>query len=148
MSRATTPNSIDYNLSIAHSTNTKASTSGVSDAFGLLMQNSSSSTVFVPHDRCSRPIPKYNDFYNPHEPEPLNKPPGYSLYANRQPLFDDRSVHTPSLPKHHTVAPVGKKAKTSWLWLLGYTLIDNSKQSKPTMWAYKLCMLYPLISSS
>ena len=120
MSCATTPNSIDGNLSIAHSTNTKASTSGVSDAFGLLMQNSSSSTVFVPHDRCSRPIPKYNDFYNPHEPEPLNKPPGYSPYANGQPLFDDRSVYTPSLPKHHTVAPAGKKAKTSWLWLLGY----------------------------
>jgi hypothetical protein len=98
-------------------------------------------------DTCERPMPLYNDKYNPFEPARDDLPSDYSPYVNGEPLFNDKAVIVTNLPKGMILSPATKKLNRSWLWLLGYTLIYSAANKKGTFWACKLCMLFVLYVS-
>lgn len=142
MSRPTTPITLDGNASEASSALTAtrlapifARTAGGSNA------EASSAPVALRslRDLCQRPIPQYNEFYSPFEPLRLDLPSDYSPFVNGQPLFDDREVYLPKLPKGKTLAPATKKPKRSWVWALGYALVELSHPKKHQYWACKRC---------
>jgi hypothetical protein len=139
MSRLTSPIDVDDTASQA-SKAPSASTSTLTNPFGRMMASSTSQPT-PKRDRCSRLTPTYNEFYDPEQPPPADLPKDYSPYANGQPLWDDRPVLIANLPKYHILEGATKRARTAWVWKLGYALIDNSKPSKPSYWACKLCML-------
>jgi hypothetical protein len=114
------------------------------NAFTTLMGRGPNSVIQpIQHlrDRCNRPTPSYNFNYNPNESQRDDLPGGYSPYIRGEPLFDDRAIVLAQLPKHHTVAGASKRGRTAWVWSVGYALINNSKHSKPLMWACKHCKL-------
>ncbi len=90
-------------------------------------------------DRCTRPVPVYNNNYNPYKTPREDLPPGYSPYVFKEPLFDDRPAITANFPKHSTLAPPSVKARTAWVWPLGYAVYDNKKAKAVLMWHCKLC---------
>jgi hypothetical protein len=92
------------------------------------------------YDRCKRPKPIYNNKYNPYALILSDIDKTYSPYVYGEPLYNDRAIIVANLPWQHTLAGAAKRQRTSWVWNLGYALIDNSKLKKPLMWAYKLCM--------
>lgn len=96
----------------------------------------------VKKDTCSRPTPTYNENYNPFEPLALIPAADYSPYANGEPLFDDRLPILSRFPTKHTLAGASKRGKQSWVWHIGYALLDHTKPKTPTIWACKLCRVF------
>lgn len=118
-----------------------ASEPALPNAFGRLMQGSANTVKSTQQrDRCKRPTPTYNYNYDPTKTPPEDLPASYSPYDFGEPLFDDRTVITTRLPTAHIVAGASSRARTSWVWKLGYALKDTSKHPQPTIWACKLCM--------
>ncbi|KAG4428491.1 hypothetical protein IFR05_016027 [Cadophora sp. M221] len=93
----------------------------------------------VLRDLCKRPPRVYNEYYNPNQPEREDLPSDYFPYVHGQPLFDDRAVDLKKLPRGKSIAPVNKKPRRSWVWELGYTLIDLAHPKKHQYWACKGC---------
>ena len=89
--------------------------------------------------KYTRSILQYNENYNPFKPANPDIPKNYSPYDYGEPLFDDREALVARLPVQHTLAAPPKKPRTAWVWKTGYALTDNRKNSKPTIWACKLC---------
>jgi hypothetical protein len=136
-SRATTP---------AESSNSRSGTSlapsanTVTSVFGRMMNAAPPQTGFSARDRCFRLTPIYNNNYDPNRAPPTDQHIGYSPYVYGEPLYDDRAVVVARLPARWTIAPPTKRPRTSWVWKLGYALLNNTKASSPTlMWACKLC---------
>ena len=96
-------------------------------------------------DRCRRPEPQYNAFYNPHDPQNESLNEDYSPYDFGEPLFDDRNPFPRRFPKGMVLAGASKKPRTLWVWKLGYTLQNTRKAHKPIYWCCKLCM-YSLLN--
>lgn len=136
-SRASTPLEIDASTFQA-SANSSRST--LPSAFGRMMQPGRPAAAVIVHDQCKRPEPIYNDKYNPYTLTLGDIDEAYSPYVYGEPLYDDRAVIVANLPYQHTLAGAAKRQRTSWVWNLGYALIDNSKPRKPLIWACKLCM--------
>jgi hypothetical protein len=89
-------------------------------------------------DRCNRPVPTYNQNYNPYEPPPEDRRPNYSLYTPGEPLHNNRAVIIVRLPRKYVITGATKRKRTVWVWQLGYALTNTSKRDKPTVWVYKL----------
>jgi hypothetical protein len=118
-----------------------ASGSTLPNAFGRMMQGGRVVQQATRRDTCKRPTPTYNHNYDPFKKPSDTLPHGYSPYVFGEPLFDDRAVIIKRLPKHHIIAGPSKRPRTSWVWHLGYALINDSKKDKPTIWACKHCTL-------
>ncbi len=103
------------------------------DAFNRLIQPQGPAQNVVLRDKCKRPTPEYNSNYDPYKAPRDDLPDSYSPYVFGEPLHDDRAAVVTRFPKHYTLAPVSKKPRTAWVWKLGYALINNSKDSKPTI---------------
>jgi hypothetical protein len=116
--------------------------SSLPNAFGRLMDKGKGRDRGDPvlRDTCLRPAPEYNTNYNLYAIPSKDLPNGYSPYAFKEPLFDDRPVSINQLPKNCAIALPAKKGRRSWVWLLGYAITNLSRPSKPIlMWHYKLC---------
>jgi hypothetical protein len=135
--RAFTPLELDASTSQAPA---DRFTSTLPSTFGRMIQPSRLAATFIVHDRCKRPEPIYNYKYNHYTLILGDIDAIYSLYVYRKTLYDDRAAIVANLPQQHTLAGAAKRQRTFWVWNLGYALIDNSKISKPLMWACKLCM--------
>lgn len=96
-------------------------------------------------DRCRRPEPQYNTYYNPHEPHNESLKEDYSPYDFGEPLFDDRKPYPSRFPGGMVLAGASKKPRTLWVWKLGYALQNTRKAHKPIYWCCKLCM-YTLLN--
>ncbi|KAG4427808.1 hypothetical protein IFR05_016709 [Cadophora sp. M221] len=132
MSRFTSPIDVD---DVASEASGALSASSLPTVFGLMMAGQAASpAILITRDICQRPVPTYNDSYNPNQPEPTLRPFNYSPYANGQPLFDDRPVIVANLPQGKVLAPASKRTRTAWVWRIGYALIDNSHHKKPLFW--------------
>lgn len=144
MSRHTSPATVDGAASKASGAPPADSTASI---FGRMMSGTSvlatseSAGLTVLRDRCKRPPRLYNDFYDPFHPERDDLPSDYSPYANGQPLFDDRAIDLSKIPRGKSLAPANKKPRRSWVWELGYTLIDLTHPKRPQFWACKGCKL-------
>jgi hypothetical protein len=137
MDAASTPTSrASRNLSIGPS----ESLSNLPNAFSQIMGSMPREQRKDIRDRCNRPVPTYNQNYNPYEPPPEDRRPDYSPYTPGEPLYDDCTVIIIRLPKKHVITGATKRKRTVWVWQLGYTLTDTSKKDEPTIWAYKLYM--------
>lgn len=93
-------------------TSTIDSQTSLPNAFGRIMAGTQSAVPKVVKDKCNRPTPTYNYNYNPDKVPRDNRPKGYSPYAFREPLYDDRLVITSRLPPRHTVAGAVKRPRT------------------------------------
>jgi hypothetical protein len=78
---------------------------GLPNAFGRIIAALVIATVTSEHkaptrqrDTCRRPKPTYNNKYNPFIAPPADLDPRYSLYTNREPLYNDRPIITTRLP--------------------------------------------------
>jgi hypothetical protein len=146
-SRQSTP--IDLASEASGTRSVSAVPSGLSlpNAFGRMMAPNGPIQSVINRDKCNRPTPKYNANYNPNTKPPEGLSGGYSPYVYGEPLWDDRPVIVERLPKHFTVAPPPKKARTAWVWNLGYALSNNKKpnQKPPTFWACKHCKLCTIL---
>jgi hypothetical protein len=113
------------------------SSSVPTNAFAHLMASKGSSSFTAKQlsqrDLCKRPIPVYNINYNPNEPLPNNLPLDYSPYVPGEPLYDDRPLLVARLPPQYTLAPSSKKPRRSWVWNLGYVLVDNKRRDRVIM---------------
>lgn len=139
MSRFTSPIDIDDVTSQASGA---LSASSLPSVFGRMMAGQTvPSAALITRDICQRPVPIYNDLYNPNLPEPTLRASNYSPYANGQPLFDDRPVIVANLPQGKVLALVSKRTRTAWVWRIGYTLVNNAHHKKPLLWACKHCKL-------
>jgi len=119
------------------STTTTSQSSSLPNAFNRLIEKANPGAL---RDTCSRLIPEYNTNYNLYAMPYEDLPDGYSPYVFKEPLHDDRPVTATQLPKNCTVAPLAKRARTSWVWRLGYAINNLSKPRKPVlMWHCKLC---------
>jgi hypothetical protein len=103
----------------------------------------------IERDRCSRPVPQYNHFYNPYEVLPPGLPAKYSLYVPGEPLFNDRPCDIGCLKPQYTVAGAAKRVHPQWTWALGYAINNNSrmatKKGAPLLWICKLYTLFLLV---
>jgi hypothetical protein len=116
-----------------------AQSSSLPNAFGRMMDKEKGPPAVL-RDSCLRPTPEYNANYNPYVVPREDLPGGYSPYVFKEPLFDDRPVIVAQLPRKCALAPPAKRARTSWVWPLGYAIIDSSRPQKPVlMWHCKLC---------
>lgn len=113
--------------------------SSLPSAFSRMMAPQPVVQSLVQRDKFARPIPRYNENYDPFRPANPDIPKTYSPYDYGEPLFDDREALVARLPIQHTLAAPPKKPRTAWVWKIGYALTDNGKNSKPTIWACKLC---------
>ena len=114
---------------------TMTSQSSIPNAFGRIKGRDP-----ILRDTCIRSTPQYNTNYNLYAMPYEDLPDGYSPYVFKEPLHDDRPVTATQLPKNCTVAPPAKRARTSWVWRLGYAIDNSSKPRKPVlMWHCKLC---------
>lgn len=147
MSCHTTPISFEDDVSEASGT---PFASTVIDPFARMMApnleaSEMSPTTFTLRDLCYRSTPIYNTNYNPFEPARDDLKADYSPYSLGEPLFDDRPVKVANLPKGYILSPALSMLNRSWLWKLGYTLIQLARNKKHTFWLCKLCMLLLLI---
>jgi len=144
MSRHTSPIVVERATSEA---STSQSAASVPSIFGRMMAGSNAEGSSVPvalttlRDTCQRPLPIYNEFYDPYKPEKDDLPLDYSPFANGQPLFDDREVDLRKLPTGKTLAPALKKPSRSWVWELGYRLVQLAHPKKHQFWLCKRCKL-------
>lgn len=146
MSRSTTPVIIGASSSRSGSLapSVTSTTANLVNPFNSMMGASSSSQEPPPisqttkRDRCRRPEPIYNEFYNPRIVSDVELPVNYSPYANGQPLFDDRPVVIANLPRYHLISDAAKRPNQNWVWQLGYALHDSRKKGS-RIWACKLC---------
>jgi hypothetical protein len=125
--RGSTPADIDSPQS---QLSNDAPTSSLPNAFGMLIGSGSVPPDDSTRDRCSRPVPTYNDYYNPYKPPPINLLDTYSPYVAGEPLYDNRHVILARVPRRHTVSGGFKKPLTSWVWKLGHafqTSPDNKR---------------------
>jgi len=116
--------------------------SDATDAFARIMGGSRTIpniVNIVMKDKCPRPIPQYNDNYNPEEPPRPDLPSNYSPYVRGEPLHDNRNVVVAHLPSRHTVAPPPKRPRTQWVWNLGYAIDNNTKAKSILVWCCKHC---------
>jgi hypothetical protein len=90
-------------------------------------------------DRCKRLEPIYNTKYDPYKVPSADLPDDYSLYANNEPLHDDRPIIISRIPSKHILSGASKRPRTNWTWQLGYNLTNTSKTSNQGVWACKLC---------
>ena len=149
-----TTNSINTTTNIAsrdatpietHSSQTVSpSESSLLDAFGRIIGESVVQSI-AHRDKYKRPLLLYNDKYDPYKPTNSNLPVGYTLYAFREPLFDNREAIVTRFLPNHVLAGPSKKPRTSWVWKVGYAFRDNRKPTKPLIWGYKLCKFKSLI---
>ena len=137
---------IDLSNDDAREASSAPSTSTLPSAFGRMMAASSGiSTPTAPEtptllrDRCRRPVPIYNERYNPFQAPPADLDPEYSPYKNGEPLHDDRPILTARIPRRHVLANAPKRPRSKWVWELGYSLDDVSKAGNQGVWACKLC---------
>ena len=101
------------------------------NAFTVLEQPKSIPPPTARRDRYQRPPPAFNDNYNPNLPPNLSKPIDYSPFVPREPLFNDRPVHGPSLKRHYTVSGAASRLRIHWVWRLGYALTSEKANKKP-----------------
>ena len=94
---------------------TTASGLTMPNAFSRLMAAAPVVQSTAKRDLYTRPTPVYNQYYNPFQVPVDNLYPNYSLYAYREPLYDDRAIIMARLPKHHTAAGAAKKPRTQWV---------------------------------
>lgn len=141
-SRQPTPIGLASEASATHPTSATPSTSSLPNAFGRMMANGPVQEV-LRRDTCKRPDPIYNTNYNPFIKPPDSLHGGYSPYIYGEPLYDDRPVIIARLPTNFTIAGPSKKARTSWVWNLGYAFSGSSKpnQKPAVFWACKHCRL-------
>jgi hypothetical protein len=103
----------------------------LSSAFGCIIDGNITVFAWLIQDLCNRPPVFYNDNYNLTKPSFYKLAESYSLYDWNKPLFNNRSTIVIFLLLQHTFAKALKQKATSWLWKVGYKLIDNSKKDKP-----------------
>jgi hypothetical protein len=146
-SRHSTPLENDTMASQASSI---TSGSTLPNAFSRMMGPAPVIQSAAKRDSCARPTPQYNHNYNPYKKPSNDLQCDYSPYVYGEPLYDDRPIIVARLPRHHTKAGATKKPRTSWVWALGYTLTDNQKAGRPTIWACKNCtfMVFPKNSNN
>lgn len=86
----------------------------VLNVFAVMMRGQGSLSDSNRRDKCDRPIPTYNNKYNPFQPPPTTLPDDYSLYNFGEPLLDDRTVVLANVPLQWAVAPAtsGKLRKS------------------------------------
>ncbi len=121
-----------------------SATASVANAFDR-MKGPSQGQNTIQRDRCSRPLARYNRFYNPYEPPSDDLPIKYSPYANGEPLFDDRPAIVSRFRPQHTLAGASKRPRSSWVWPLGYAVDNHTKRKNTLCWVCKLCMLISLM---
>jgi hypothetical protein len=137
MDTVSTPTSrASRNLSIRPS----ESLSNLPNAFSQIMGSMPREQRKDVRDRYNRPVPTYNQNYNPYEPPPEDRRPDYSLYTPGEPLYNDYIVIIIRLLKKHVITGTTKRKRIVWVWQLGYALTDTSKKDEPTIWTYKLYM--------
>ena len=91
MSRLTSPIDIDDTLSQASSALFVSSSSAITNPFQRMIASPTAIAILSTEsarDTCPHPVPVYNEQYNPNQPT-KDHPSDYSLYANREPLFND-----------------------------------------------------------
>ena len=62
--------------------------SSLPNTFGRIMASRGVVQAAVQRDRCSRLVPKYNEYYDPYQPAKSGLPTSYTPYDYREPLFD------------------------------------------------------------
>jgi hypothetical protein len=115
------------------------SSSNLPNAFTQMMRSEPGEKKLEVRDRCQRPVPTYNQNYNPFQLPPDDRNPDYSPYIKGEPLFDDRLVIAARLPRKHIVAGASRRKRTAWVWHLGYALVDTRRADETSIWACKLC---------
>jgi hypothetical protein len=136
MSRLTSPIDVDKNEPKGSRAPSTSSSTSVINPFSRMMALGPLTVTPAPpavvKDTCKRPVPTYNDRYNPFQPARDDLPSDYSPYAHGEPYFDDMPVIIANLPKGKTVARASKVALRQWVWQLGYTLIELTTPKQPT----------------
>ncbi|KAH7370132.1 hypothetical protein BKA65DRAFT_11791 [Rhexocercosporidium sp. MPI-PUGE-AT-0058] len=94
--------------------------------------------LFIIKDRCRRPAAIYNDYYDPFKPVRDDLKADYSLYSFGELLFNDRPAKASFLLKGFILSPSTSMLNRSWLWKVGYTLVQLAGNKKYTFWACKL----------
>jgi hypothetical protein len=67
----------------------------------------------VQRDKYARPIPQYNENYDPFKPANPDIPKTYSPYDYRELLFDNREALVARLLVRHTLVAPPKKLRTT-----------------------------------
>ena len=125
------------NDTIVSQASTTASGLTMSNAFSRLMAAALVVQSTTKRDLYTRPIPVYNQYYNPFQVLVDDLYSDYSPYVYGEPLYDDRAIVVARLLKHYTAAGAAKKLRTQWVQKVGYALTDNSKPDKPIKQACK-----------
>ena len=124
--------------STASQASVAVSRTSLPSAFGCMMNPQPVVDVAI-RDRCQRPVPVYNERYDPSKPPPEDLPPTYSPYVFGEPLFDDRHIIIANLLPGFTAAGASKKPRTSWVWRLGYSMSKATSKGKVAFWVCKHC---------
>ena len=89
--------------------------SSLPNAFGRIIASGGVVQAAVQRDRCSRLVPKYNEYYDLYQPAKSGLPISYTPYDHREPLFNNRSAIVANLPRNYTLAPPSKKPRKQWV---------------------------------
>ena len=65
---------------------TRSSSSALKNAFSQIIKGKEPTEIPVLRNTYSRPIPSYNDYYDPYRAPLAQKPSKYTPYQPRQPL--------------------------------------------------------------
>ena len=88
------------------------SESSLPDAFGRMIGESVVQSIAY-RDKCKRPLLLYNNNYDPYKPANSNLLVGYTLYAFREPLFNDREAIVTRFLPNYILVSLSKKLRTS-----------------------------------
>lgn len=135
MSRSVTPINIDDMASRASRAPSASTVGATIDPFARMIglrHEEPLLPTFVIKDCYIRPVLLYNDNYDPFKPARDDLKLDYSLYSFREPLFDDRPVKASNLPRGFILAPIVSMLIRSWLWKVGYTLVQPRGNKKHT----------------
>ena len=143
-SRASTP--VDINTRVLENSPAPLNATIIS-VFGRIMHQQSTLQKSIKRDMCKCPEIIYNYNYNPLVSPNTTQPRGYSPYIFKEPMHNNCSIVVANLPQGYTLAPAPKRARTSWVQPLGYTLINSSKTVSKQQ-TYQCCKHCTIINSA
>ena len=94
------------------------------NAFNRIMDKGKGPSLML-RDSCSRLILIYNSNYNLYAIPNEDILGGYSPYVYKEPLFDDRLIVIIELLKYCILVPLLQRPRMSWVWPLGYIIINS-----------------------